>query len=164
MPFKINGESLYLLVGNEPKLIAWSTFTIVKSVALVAVLLPTVTVIAPVAALVGIVAVMLVAVLEVTVAVTPLNLTILLAGAESKFVPEIVTVVPTVPLEGVKDEMVGRMIPKSAKGRDHTPLPEVPAKRLLPLTARDRIMEFVNPVLTAVQLLPLLVERKIPPP
>ncbi len=41
---------------------------------------------------------------------------------------------------------------------------QVPAKRFVPLTARAKTRVFVKPVLTAVQLVPLLVERKTPPP
>jgi hypothetical protein len=44
-----------------------------------------------------------------------------------------------------------------------TPPPDVPAKSVLPLTAKARISVFVNPVLTAVHDVPLSVERKIPP-
>ena len=64
---------------------------------------PTVTVIFPVVASEGTVEVILVAVLAVTVAVTPLNFTMLLIGIELKFVPAIVTDVPAGPLVGVND-------------------------------------------------------------
>lgn len=42
-----------------------------------------------------------------TVALIPLNFTVSLATVELKFVPLIVTVVPTVPLVGLKLEIVG---------------------------------------------------------
>jgi hypothetical protein len=79
----------------------------VKSVALVAVLPATVTVILPVVAPAGTVVVMDVVVLAVAVAVVPLNLTVLLAGVALKFVPVIVTVVPVTPDVGVKEVIVG---------------------------------------------------------
>ena len=50
---------------------------------------------------------MVVAVLAVILAIVPLNFTILFAGVRSKFVPVIVTVVPTRPLAGVTFVMVG---------------------------------------------------------
>ena len=76
----------------------------VKSVALVAVPPGVVTVILPVVAPDGTVAVTDVAVLVVNVAVTPLNLT---AVTPVRFVPVIVTLVPTGPLVGVNDVIVG---------------------------------------------------------
>ena len=79
----------------------------VKFVALVAVLPATVTVILPVVAPAGTVVVIDVAVLAVTTAVVPLNLTVLLTGVVLKFVPFMVTVVPTAPLVGVKLDIVG---------------------------------------------------------
>lgn len=79
----------------------------VKLVALVAVFPPTVTVIFPVVAPAGTVVVILVVVLAETTAVVPLNFTVLLAGVALKFVPVMVTLVPTGPLEGVKLVMVG---------------------------------------------------------
>jgi hypothetical protein len=79
----------------------------VKSVALVAVLPATVTVILPVVAPAGTVVVILVVVLAVAVAVVPLNLTVLLVGVALKFVPVIVTVVPATPDVGVKEVIVG---------------------------------------------------------
>ena len=80
----------------------------VKLVTLVAVFPATVTLIVPVVAPEGTVVVMLVAVLAVTTAVVPLNLTVLLAGVVLKFVPGMLTVVPTAPLVGVKLEIVGK--------------------------------------------------------
>ena len=66
-----------------------------KSAALVAVLPATVTVIFPVVAPAGTVVVIDVAVLPVTTAVVPLKATVLFEGVVSKFVPVMVTVVPT---------------------------------------------------------------------
>lgn len=79
----------------------------VKLLALVAVLAPTVTVIGPVVTPVGTEVVMLVAVLAVTGAAVPLNITMLLAGVGSKFVPVIITVEPMGPEMGVKELIVG---------------------------------------------------------
>ena len=79
----------------------------VKLVALVAVPPRVVTLIGPVVAPEGTMAVRLVAEAEVTVAVTPLNLTSFLLATGSKFVPVIVTAVPGGPLLGVKLVMVG---------------------------------------------------------
>ena len=44
----------------------------------------------------------------------------------------------------------------------YTPKPSVPAKILVPLTARDLIILEVNPVFAEFQLVPLLEERYIP--
>lgn len=52
----------------------------------------------------------------------------------------------------------------SESGRFQTPLLLVPAKRFEPLIARDQIVVSGKPVLTADQLVPLLVERKTPSP
>lgn len=79
----------------------------VKSLALVAVFAPTVTVILPVEAPDGTVAINWVVLPELSEAVVPLNLTVLELSVELKLVPEIVTEVPTMPLEGVKLEIVG---------------------------------------------------------
>lgn len=79
----------------------------VKLVALVAVLLNTVTAIGPVLAPTGTVVVMVVAVLAVTVAEVPLKVTVLFAGTTSKFVPVMVTVVPIMPAVGAKEVIVG---------------------------------------------------------
>ena len=79
----------------------------VKLVPLVAVLHPTITEIVPVVAPAGTLVVMVVDVLAVTTAAVPLNLTMLLAGTGSKLVPVMVTGVPTGPLVGAKEVMVG---------------------------------------------------------
>ena len=82
----------------------------VKVVELVPVWPLTVTVIVPVVAPTGTEVVILVVVLAVTIATVPLNLTILFAGVVSKFVPVIVTDVPTPPLVGLKLVMAGGRI------------------------------------------------------
>jgi hypothetical protein len=70
----------------------------------------TVTVIGPVVAPTGTVVVMLVVVLEIIVAVVPLNLTMLFAGATPKLVPVIVTEVPKIPTFGVNPVIIGGVI------------------------------------------------------
>ena len=67
----------------------------------------TVTEIVPLEAPAGTLAVMLVDVLAVTLAVTPLNLTRLLAAVVLKFVPESVTIVPAEPEAGENEVIVG---------------------------------------------------------
>ena len=57
--------------------------------------------------LVGTLVVMLVVVLAVTAALAPRNSTMLSLGTALKFVPVIVTIVPGVPVLGVKEVMVG---------------------------------------------------------
>ena len=52
----------------------------------------------------------------------------------------------------------------SDKGRRHIPAPEVPAKRFDPLIAKHMTFVSGSPKLTAVQFVPLSVERKTPPP
>ena len=76
----------------------------VKSVALVAVPPGVTTTILPVVALEGTTAVTEVAVFAENVAVTPLNLT---AVTPVRFVPVMTTLVPTLPLVGVNDVIVG---------------------------------------------------------
>jgi hypothetical protein len=89
------------------KLVTVGGTNTVKLVALVAVPAAVVTVMGPVVAPVGTVAMRLVAVAAVKLAVTPLNFTVLLAGTGSKFVPVIVTEVPTGPSVGVNVVIVG---------------------------------------------------------
>ena len=79
----------------------------VKSLVLVAVFAPTVTVILPVVVAGGTVATSCVVLPELREAVVPLNLTVLEASVELKFVPVMVTEVPTTPLVGEKLVMVG---------------------------------------------------------
>jgi len=93
-------------VDGEKPLIAGGGVT-VKLPLLVAVLLLTVTEIVPLVAPVGAATTSCVAVAELTVAVVPLNLTVLLELVVLKFVPWIVTDVPTGPLVGVNEVIVG---------------------------------------------------------
>jgi hypothetical protein len=79
----------------------------VKLVADVPVTPPTATVIAPVVAPVGTVVVIVVAVDAETVAVVPLNFTVLFTAVVLKFVPVMVTEVPTAPDAGAKLVIVG---------------------------------------------------------
>lgn len=81
--------------------------TTVKVVLLVAVFVPTVTVIVPEVAPAGTMTVNRVVLAAATSAVVLLNLTVLLDGVALKLVPLIVTVVPTVPRVGLKLMMVG---------------------------------------------------------
>ena len=105
VPVIVTVDPLPALVGiNEVIVGAGITLKLVE---LVAVWPPTVTVIAPVVAPEGTEVVMLVLVLVVTVALVPLNITVLFAALALKFVPVIVTDVPTGPLVGLKLVMVG---------------------------------------------------------
>src|SRR5436190_17046769 len=61
----------------------------------------------PVLAPAGTVVLIVVVVLPVTVAAMPLNVTTLLAGVASKFVPVMVTGVPLTPAAGANEVMVG---------------------------------------------------------
>lgn len=79
----------------------------VKSLADVALTLFTVTAILPVVAPLGTATVSCVAVADDTVAVVPLNVTVLAEAVVLKFVPVIITVVSATPLVGVKLVMVG---------------------------------------------------------
>jgi hypothetical protein len=89
-----------------------------KSVALLAVPLGVVTVILPVVAPVGTVAVICVELLNVNAVGTPLNFTLV---TPVKFVPVTVTTVPTAPLVGVNDVIVGHV-----EGMVNVPLAAVP--------------------------------------
>jgi len=90
-------------------LLEWVVTTVtVKFVALVAVPLGVVTVIGPVVAPVGTFVTICVAVFDVIVAVTPLNFT---EVAPVRFVPVMVTVVPTGPAVGVNEVIVGAAPP-----------------------------------------------------
>ena len=89
-----------------------------------AVLQPTLIETGPVVAPVGTVVVMLVGVLAVTTAVTPLNFTVLLRGVVLKFVPAMVTVVPT-------DPLVGEMVEGTKGGREETVLRKTTSEGLL---------------------------------
>ena len=92
------------------------------------------------------------------VAAVPPKLT---AVAPLKLVPVIVTTVATEPETGLNEEMLGK---KSDKVLDQTPPPLVPAKRFVPLTARESTAVLVRPVFAAVQILPLSLDKKTPPP
>jgi hypothetical protein len=93
------------LAGLNPVIVGFPKT--VKSFELVMVTPLVVTVIGPVVAPLGTVTVMLVVVDEITVALTPLNLTTLLTAVVLKFVPVIITVAPGAPLDGVKPVKVG---------------------------------------------------------
>jgi hypothetical protein len=70
---------------------------------------PTVTITFPVVAPIGTGVVILVALHAVGVAVVPLNLTVLVPWVDPKFVPVIVTLDPTGPLVGLREEMDGNV-------------------------------------------------------
>ena len=78
-----------------------------KSPELLTVPTEVVTEILPVVALAGTTATSWVVVPELSVAVMPLNLTVLEPSVALKFVPVMVTLVPTAPLEGENVVMVG---------------------------------------------------------
>lgn len=106
VPVIVTGVPTAPEVGEKFVIVGVRTVT-VKFVADVAVCPPTVTVIVPVVAPDGTVTVRLVALAAVTVAVVLLNFTVLFAGVALKFVPVIVTGVPTGPDDGEKPDMVG---------------------------------------------------------
>jgi hypothetical protein len=118
-------------VGNTVKLVALEIVTPL-----------TVTEILPVVAPTGTLAVMLLVVDAVTVADVLLNFTTLLAGVVLKFVPEIMTVALTAPLEGLKPVMVG--VANTVK--------LVALKRVTPLTVTE-ILPVVAPIGTVVVML-----------
>jgi hypothetical protein len=89
---------------NEEIVGAAAVVVTVKFVALIAVPLAVFTVIGPVVAPVGTLATICVAVFDVIVAITPLNFT---QVAPVRLVPLIVTEVPTGPLDGENEEIVG---------------------------------------------------------
>lgn len=123
----------------------------VKSVALVAVFPPTVTLIGPVVAPIGTVTVRVVGVLTVTSAVVPLNVTVLLVGVLLKLVPVMVTVIPTGPEEGVKLEMVGGPAKAHTEPEGASPVmvqPFVVVKLLLAATA---LVPYCLPVASSVR-------------
>jgi hypothetical protein len=105
VPLIVTDVPIGPLVGVKLVMVGGDT---VKLVPLVPVSVPTVTVIFPVVAPLGTVTTSFVVVAELGVAVAiPLNLTVLLAAVALKFVPLIVTDVPTGPLVGEKLLMVG---------------------------------------------------------
>jgi hypothetical protein len=93
-----------LLGENEEIVGAVAVVVTVKFVALIAVPLAVFTVIGPVVAPVGTLATICVAAFDVIVAITPLNFT---QVAPVRLVPLIVTEVPTDPLDGENEEIVG---------------------------------------------------------
>lgn len=95
-------------LGVKEEMVGSKGEVTVKLLGLLTVLQSAVTATVPVVAPDGTVVVMLVAVLAVTIAVVPLNLTLLLAGVALKFVPMMVMVVPTLPLGGLNEVMVGK--------------------------------------------------------
>jgi len=66
--------------------------------------------------------------------VSPLNLTVLFAGVALKFVPEMVTVDPAVPLLDVTLLMVGK--PDTLNGTRDVPVPATVVMETLPFVAR----------------------------
>lgn len=127
----------------------------VKLVALEIVTPLTVIEIFPVVAPAGTLAVMLFVVEAVTVAVVLLNFTTLLAGTVLKFVPEIITVALTAPLDGPNPVMVGDANTVKLVAVDNvTPLT---ATEILPVVAPAGtvvvMLVFVDEVITAVVLL-----------
>jgi hypothetical protein len=128
VPVIVTGVPAGPLVGEKLVIVGGET---VKLPLLVPVELPTVIVILPVVALRGTVTISFVVVADVGVAAAvPLNLTELFAGVLLKFVPVIVTAVPTGPLVGLKLEMVGaaaravRVVTRAARIRISTEIPE----------------------------------------
>jgi len=90
------------LAGVNPVMVG-APGTTVKLVPLMPVDPPTVTLMGPVVAPVGTAAVIEVALDALTVAVVPLNLTVLFAGVALNPTPEIVTTVPSGPLVGLNE-------------------------------------------------------------
>lgn len=99
-------------VGVNEVIVGRGAAFTVKLVALIPVPLEVVTLIGPLVAPVGTVVTICVAVLEVIVAVTPLNFT---EVAPERFVPVIVTVVPTDAEVGEKDVIVGHDVEVTVK-------------------------------------------------
>lgn len=100
--------------GLNPEMVGLEAVVTVKLVALMAVAPPTSTVIVPVVAPAGTAVTILVVVgVPLIAAVTPLNLTILLAAVVLKLVPVMVTEEPTLPAIGLNPVMVGTTTVKS---------------------------------------------------
>jgi hypothetical protein len=149
------------LAGAKPVMVGAGVIT-VKSEALVVLRKSTETETLPVVAPTGTVVVMLVAVDTVTVARVPLKVTTLSAGVVLKLVPVIVTVVPTIPLEGLKELVAGI---NCDNGRDHKPAATAPAKRLGPHRATLLVVESDGrPVFTVAQFRPSSVDASTPLP
>lgn len=108
VPVMTTEEPTAALVGVNDVMVGDSTSSsTVKSSVEVAVTPFTVTEILPVVAFSGTTTVSCVSEAEVTVAPTPLNITVLFAAIALKFVPMIVTEVPSTPLVGVNPARVG---------------------------------------------------------
>ena len=105
VPVIVTEDPTEPLVGLKLLMVGGGVY--MKFVELVAVSPFTVTDIAPVVVPTGTLQVMLVEVLAVLVAIVLLNFTVLLAKAGSKLVPVMVTTVPTPPLVGSKEVIVG---------------------------------------------------------
>ena len=133
-----------------------------KEEALVADWPPTVTEIVPVVVLLGTVTVRLVEVDAETVAVTPLNLTVLFEGVvPSKFNPVMVTVEPTAPEAGVKFEITGAATKEEALVADCPPTVTKIVPVVVPLgTVTARLVEVDAETVAATPLnLTVLFER-----
>jgi hypothetical protein len=113
------------LDGENEEIVGADVVVTVKFVALVAVPLAVFTVIGPVVAPVGTSVPICVAVFDVIVAITPLNLT---QFAPVRLVPLIVTEVPTCPLDGENELMVGSPL-ASAEGTARRPTRSPPRAR-----------------------------------
>lgn len=156
------------LVGLKLVIVGAGT---VKFVADVAVCPATVTVIVPVVAASGTEVVMLVAVLAETTASAPLNFTMLLAGVVLKFVPVIVTEVPTTPLVGLKLVIVGAgavlIVFRKIERTPETPTPTrsgLPSPSISPVSAARRFEPTANFAANeTVEVVVVLIRTDIPP-
>jgi hypothetical protein len=123
VPVIVTVEPIPPEVGSKPVIVGEPGGVTVKSAELVAVCPPTSTVIFPEIAPAGTAATMLVDVgVPLILATVPLNLTILLAGVVLKFVPVIVTEVPTGPEIGLKLVMVGAPAAVTVKSAELVPV------------------------------------------
>ncbi len=141
------------LVGLKPVTVGENNT--VKLVALEMVTPLTVIEILPVVAPAGTLAVMLLSVDAVTVAGILLNFTTLLAGTALKFVPEIMTVALTAPLDGLKPVIVG--VANTVKLVELTMVTPLTVTEILPVVPPIGtvvvMLVFVDEVTTAVVLL-----------
>lgn len=131
----------------------------VKSVELVTVFPPTVIDNFPVVAPEGIVVVIVEDVLAVTVEVVPLNFTVLLAGVVLKFVPVMVTVVPTNPLTGLKLVMVGNVPAPIVKSFALTIVIQFVVTDILPVMAPGGTVVVILVAVLAVTVAVLLLKN-----
>lgn len=132
----------------------------VKVVALTAVFPLNVTEMSPVVASTGTVVVMEVAVLAVTTAVVPLNKTVLLAAVVLKFVPVMVTVVPTGPEAGVKLAMVGSTTVPMVKSVALVTVEQFVATEILPVVVPAGTVTVRLVVVLAVTVAILLLKKR----